>query len=89
VLLSGFWSLMTELFDPRAAKRSFGRIAGFGTLGGILGGLMAERVAALFSAASVLILLAAFHLSCAIVLMSVRRTSHIPSPLPAGEKYSI
>jgi ATP:ADP antiporter, AAA family len=84
VLLSGFWSLMTELFDPRAAKRSFGRIAGFGTLGGILGGLMAERVAALFSASSVLLLLSAFHLGCTLVLLSARHTSQIPSPLPAN-----
>jgi hypothetical protein len=26
VLLSGFWSVMTEVFDPRAAKQVFGRI---------------------------------------------------------------
>ena len=46
IVLSGFWSVMNESFDPRTAKASFGRISGFGTLGGLLGGLMAERVAA-------------------------------------------
>jgi len=41
ILLSSFWSVMNESFDPRAAKLSFGRISGAGTLGGLLGGLMA------------------------------------------------
>src|SRR6185436_15976008 len=49
ILLSGFWSVMNESFDPRAAKASFGRISGAGTLGGLLGGLMAERVTAWIS----------------------------------------
>src|SRR4030095_2984010 len=72
ILLSGFWSLMAETFDPRSAKQIFGRIAGGGTLGGIAGGLMAERIAALFSESSVLLLLAALHLLSAGVLLSLR-----------------
>src|SRR5262249_47892759 len=31
ILLSGFWSVAGEAFDPREAKREFGRIAGVGT----------------------------------------------------------
>jgi ATP:ADP antiporter, AAA family len=87
ILLSGFWSLMSEVFDPRAAKRAFGRITGFGTMGGIVGGIMAERVATLFSPAGVLLLLAGFHLACSIVLMSVRITS--PAPLPSAKTETI
>ena len=75
ILLSGFWSLMAETFHPRSAKQFFGRIAGAGTLGGIAGGLMAERIAALFSASSVLLLLAASHLLCAGVLLSLRSSA--------------
>lgn len=75
ILLSGFWSLMAETFDPRSAKQIFGRITGAGTLGGIAGGLMAERIAALFSAGSVLLLLAALHLLCTGVLLSVRSSA--------------
>jgi hypothetical protein len=71
ILLSGFWSLMAESFDPRSAKHLFGRIAGAGTLGGIAGGLMAERFAAVCSAASVLLLLAGLHLLCFCVIASV------------------
>src|ERR1700736_56847 len=43
VLLSGFWALANEHFDPRQARKRFGRIAGYGTLGGLAGGLPAER----------------------------------------------
>ncbi len=85
VLLSGFWSLMAELFDPRAAKHFFGRIAGFGTLGGIAGGLLAERIAALSSATAVLLLLAFLHLACSMILMSARRTAMAPPPLPESK----
>jgi hypothetical protein len=31
ILLSGFWSIVNEFFDPREAKLRFGRIAGAGT----------------------------------------------------------
>ena len=33
ILLSGFWSIANEYFDPREAKLRFGRIAGAGTVG--------------------------------------------------------
>jgi ATP:ADP antiporter, AAA family len=80
ILLSGFWSLMAEVFDPRAAKQVFGRIAGFGTMGGIVGGITAERIATLFSPATVLLLLAGFHLACSVVLISARKASRAPLP---------
>ena len=65
VLISAFWSLMNESFEPRSAKTIFSKISGFGTLGGFLGGLMAERVAALFSPQAVILVLAMLHLLCA------------------------
>ncbi len=75
ILLSGFWSQMSEAFDPRTAKRTFGRITAVGTLGGIAGGVTAERIAALVSAPVVLLLLAGLHLSCSLVLASLPRAS--------------
>ena len=64
MLLSGFWSLISELFDPKAAKASYGKIAAAGTIGGLLGGLSAARAAAL-SADAALLLLAGLHALCA------------------------
>jgi len=65
VLLSGFWSLMNESFEPRSAKKLFGTLSGAGTLGGLCGGVLAERVAAWFPAADVVLLLSILHLACA------------------------
>src|SRR5262245_16907778 len=59
---SAFWLIASEQFDPRAAKKRFGQIAGAGTIGGLLSALLAERVAALFGAAAMLPFLAVFHL---------------------------
>ena len=67
-MLSGFWSVMNESFDRAAAKGSFGRISGLGTLGGLAGGLMAERVAAWVSPSAGVLLLAILHLACAVLL---------------------
>jgi len=61
LLGSGFWLVLSERFDPRTAKRTFGQIAGAGTLGGLLSALLAERVGALFGVAAMLPVLAVFH----------------------------
>jgi len=68
VLLSGFWSIANEMYDPASAKRFFGRIAGGGTAGGILGGLAAERTAVLMPGADILLVLAGFHMLCGATL---------------------
>ena len=58
ILGSGFWLIASERFNPRSAKQSFGGITAAGTLGGLAGGLLAERVAAVFGLAAVLPMLA-------------------------------
>ncbi len=72
ILLSGFWSLSSEAFDPREAKLRFGRIAGAGTAGGIAGGLLAERTVVWASTESLLLLLAAAHFLAFLVLLRIR-----------------
>ena len=75
ILLSGFWSLMNESFDPREAKRMFGQISGMGTLGGLAGGILASRVAAWVSVPAVVLMLALLHLLCAALLWRAFPTS--------------
>jgi AAA family ATP:ADP antiporter len=66
LLLSGFWSMVSERFEPRTARQSFGRIAAAGTIGGALGGLAAERIAVMpLPVDTMLLLLAALHVLCA------------------------
>jgi hypothetical protein len=73
VLISGFWSVINERFDPRTARRRMSRIAGGATLGGLLGGILAERVAAWSSVATMLPLLALMHLTCAALVLRIRQ----------------
>jgi hypothetical protein len=80
LLLSGFWSLVSELFDPRTAKASFGRIAAAGTLGGLAGGLASFRLAAMQSLDATLIVLAAAHVSCAAMVAVLGRAPSIAAP---------
>ena len=68
LLGSGFWLIVSERFDPHTAKRRFGQIAGVGTLGGLLGAILAERMAALVSAGAMLPCLAAFHIASAVLV---------------------
>ncbi|WP_044986682.1 hypothetical protein [Sorangium cellulosum] len=57
-LISAFWSLVNERFDPHTARHSMGRIAGGGTLGGVIGGVFAWRAGHLVDAPTMLLALA-------------------------------
>jgi hypothetical protein len=65
LLLSGFWSLVSELFDPKAARQSYGRIAAAGTIGGLAGGLAAAQSGTTLSETGALLMLAVLHGCCA------------------------
>lgn len=68
VLISGFWSMINERFDPRTARRSMSRIATGATLGGLLGGLLAERVGSELELSAMFPVLAFLHFGCALLL---------------------
>jgi hypothetical protein len=78
MLGSGFWLIASERFDPRTAKRRFGQIAGAGTLGGLAGGLLAERVAAVASVGAMLPVLAALGFLAAWQLRTLAATQTRP-----------
>lgn len=73
VLLSGFWSLIAERFDPAGARATYGRIAAAGTVGGLAGSIAGERIASMLSPAAVLVLLATVHALCVFALTLVSR----------------
>ena len=66
VLISWFWSLVNERFDPRTARREMQRMVGGAALGGLVGGLVAERAAVWLGGRSMLLVLAAMHVLCAV-----------------------
>ena len=75
ILGSGFWLVTSERFDPRTAKIKFGQIVGGGTVGGLLGGLLAERVAVLLDVGAMLPVLAVLNLICAWQIRRLASTS--------------
>ena len=85
LLASGFWLIATERFDPRTAKRRFGQIAGAGTLGGLIGALLAERIAVLLGVPTMLLVLAAFQLVTAWLVYRLALDVETVNPLSAGE----
>jgi AAA family ATP:ADP antiporter len=92
VLASGFWLIATESFDPRTAKKRFGHIAGAGTLGGIFGGLIAERAGAIFGMTAVLPLLAVLNVIGGIAvrrLASVEGSRAAAAPPAAAQSRSL
>jgi AAA family ATP:ADP antiporter len=58
-MISAFWSLINETFDPHASRRAVTAIAGGGTLGGLLGGLAAWRMSSVIAVSTMLPLLSA------------------------------
>src|SRR5215831_2400401 len=58
-LISGFWSLLGDHFDPRTARKQYGRVVAASTFGGMIGGLLAERIGTTFGVTSMLPVLAA------------------------------
>ena len=75
LLGSGFWLIASERFDPHTAKKRFGQIAAAGTLGGLIAGLLAARVATLGDVGAMLPLVAALNLACA---WQIRRLARAP-----------
>jgi hypothetical protein len=63
-VISAFWSFINERFDPHTGKPAVRLIAGAGTLGGVLGGLLAWRASSVVAVPTMLPLLAAMNLVC-------------------------
>jgi ATP:ADP antiporter, AAA family len=73
IAISSFWSLLNERFDPHSAKPLMARVAGAATFGGFIGGVTAERVAALLPEGSLLPLLALIGGGCVAGAVTVGR----------------
>lgn len=67
-VVSGFWSLVNERFDPYLARRVMGRIGLGASLGGVAGGLLAWSAAGVLPVPSMLALMAAFNVVSLIAL---------------------
>jgi hypothetical protein len=71
-LVSGFWSLVNERFDPYTARRVVGRIGTGATAGGVAGGAIGWGAALLLPVPAILLALALLHATAALVLLRLR-----------------
>ena len=82
-LVSGFWSVINESFDPYTARHVIGRIGTGAGVGGVVGGLLTWRAAALIGVAPMLLVIVGLTLACLVVLETLHRTDRTRVPPPA------
>ncbi len=73
LLISGFWSVINERFDPHSAKRVIARLAAAATFGGLAGGIAAKVVSSAADTHAVLLMLALMHILCGIAVFWIGR----------------
>lgn len=88
-VISAFWSLVNERFDPHTGKAAVRVIAGAGTLGGVLGGVLAWRAASIIAVPTMLPLLAAMNVVCLWGSLSSRGSGAPSSVIAPVERDSI
>ena len=71
ILISGFWSIINERFDPHSAKQRVARIAAAAALGGVIGGVLASEVAKSMDVRAVLLFLSGLHFICMITVRCI------------------
>ncbi len=71
VVVSGFWSVVNERFDPHTAKQLIGRIGTGATAGGALGGLAAWAGASAFDIPTMILVLAGLNALCVILVRRI------------------
>jgi AAA family ATP:ADP antiporter len=87
-LVSGFWSLVNERWDPHAAKRAIARIGAGASLGGVVGGVLAAGLSSLLPAPAMLPLMAVLNAAALVALRGlgapVRRDDEEAAPSLSG-----
>ncbi len=84
-LISSFWSLMNERFDPHTARRAVQRVASGGTLGGVLGSVATWRGATVVALPTMLLILSATSALCALATVIMRAPEGASPTLPKAE----
>ncbi len=85
IAISAYWSLLNERFDPHSAKSLMSRVAGAATFGGLVGGVSAERVAALLPPGTLLPILGLVGAVCVIGTRTVGRGAPVSRPRVADK----
>ena len=82
LVVSAFWSIINECFDPHTLKKVVGRIGASCTLGGLAGGLLMERAAHSLSARTGLLVIGGLALAAALSTRLLAGAVSISKPSP-------
>lgn len=80
ILISGFWSMINEHFDPRTARQSIARIVGGAAAGGLFGGFLVDRVGSWAGMLIVLPIIAGLQVLCAFLLPGLKSPDDVAAP---------
>jgi hypothetical protein len=83
-VISSFWSLVNEMFDPHTARRVMDRVGLGASLGGVMGGLMAWSAAGVVPVSAMLALMAALNVIGLVALSRVRAPAATVRATAAG-----
>jgi ATP/ADP translocase len=78
LLISGFWSVINERFDPHSAKKVIARLVAASTFGGLAGGVAAKVVSDAADTHAILLMLALMHVFCGIAVFWIGRGESKP-----------
>ncbi len=83
-LVSGFWSLVNERFDPYTLRRTVGRIGTGAAAGGVAGGFLAWLASRVLPLPATVLVLVALSALAAVALARARATEETPSARPVA-----
>ncbi|MBK6689033.1 MAG: hypothetical protein IPG45_31490 [Deltaproteobacteria bacterium] len=91
VVISGFWSVINERFDPHTIRSHIARITTGATLGGLLGGLAADRIAHWQEPRTILLVVAGLNLGTGLLVKKLSAgigptTAEVPPKMFDGLK---
>ena len=75
LLISQFWTLANDIYDPRQAKRLFGLIGGGASLGGAIGAADHRRPGRALGTTTMLLVSAAILAVCLVIVVRIIRTN--------------
>lgn len=85
LVISSFWSVINERFDPHTAKQLIGRIGGGASLGGVVGGVAAWASASFVDIPTMLLMLALLNAACALGAKRIGSGAHESTRAAAPE----
>jgi AAA family ATP:ADP antiporter len=88
VLISGFWSVISERFDPHTARPFVARVTMGATAGGLIGGFSTELIAGDGGVRTVLVVLAAGSVVTALLLRRMARDEASAATVARSEEGS-